>query len=229
MDLPQDLLMQQIMPAMPREWRWTLAQCSKKLLEAADKLALEEGLEPRRIGMDQVFSSEELMQWACRNKRCKYWIGHAFEWAARNGRLDAIAWLHAHHPGTMSDSFRVNVLKKAAEGGHLDVLKFMYAENWPGLCFAHPSMIPWHLCFLAAENGDIPMLQWLRQTGACGAECDSRACWAAARSGHLATLKWLREQDPPCQWCCATTYHAALRGDIAMLQWAIKQGCPVYG
>ncbi|WZN60135.1 hypothetical protein HKI87_02g16630 [Chloropicon roscoffensis] len=98
----------------------------------------------------------------------------------------------------------------AAQGGHLEVLQWMRAQDPP---------CPWDLrvCYYAACNGDLEVLRWARSQGCPwdeGLTCD------AARNGHLKVLKWLIKEGYPydkryCRWA------AELGGERArkVLEW----------
>jgi len=76
-------------------------------------------------------------------------------------------------------------------------------------------------CSVAAREGQLRILQWLRAR-----ECpwDKRTCRAAARNGHLQLLKWAREEG--CPWDYLTCSGAAYGGHLQLLMWAREQGCP---
>jgi len=101
----------------------------------------------------------------------------------------------------------------AAEGGHLEVLKW-----------ARENGCPWdeRTCANAAEGGHLEVLKWARENGCPwdegrartrrgrpprGAEVGARerlpvgrgrTCANAAKGGHLEVLKWARENG--CPW-----------------------------
>jgi len=82
-----------------------------------------------------------------------------------------------------------------------------------------------HTCSIAAENGDVDMLKWLRsRKPRCPWNHD--ACHAAASGGHLEVLKWLRSQKPPCPWDEQTCTAAAENGHLNVLQWLRSQKPP---
>jgi len=77
------------------------------------------------------------------------------------------------------------------------------------------------LMALAAQHGQLPILQWLRQNG-CPWDAQT-PCWAA-RGGHRDVLEWCHAND--CPWDDFTSLWAAMDGDLPLLQWVIEQGCP---
>merc|ERR1711967_84411 len=86
--------------------------------------------------------------------------------------------------------FDEEVCKGAAQGGHLEVLKFLRAQDPP---------CPWNVqtCSEAALGGHLEVLKWLRsQDPPC--PWDVGTCASAAKGGHLEALKFLRGLDPPC-------------------------------
>jgi hypothetical protein len=106
----------------------------------------------------------------------------------------------------------------AAEGGHLDVLRWLRAQDPP---------YPWdaHTCHAAARRGHLGVLRWLRaQDPPC--PWSKLTCSAAATSGHLDVLRWLRAQDPPCPWDDDACFAAARAGNLDVLQWLRAQDPP---
>ncbi|WZN58624.1 putative ankyrin repeat protein [Chloropicon roscoffensis] len=106
----------------------------------------------------------------------------------------------------------------AAEGGRLEVLKFLRGLDPP---------CPWDImvCSYAAKRGHLEVLQWARdQDPPC--PWTERTCEEAAEEGHLEILKWLRDQDPPCPWGWMTCYGPASHGDLEILKWARSQDPP---
>ena len=132
--------------------------------------------------------------------------------AAVAGNLDNLKFLCGVCKAPIS-SF---VAMKAAEGDHLEVLKWL-RESLDPPC-------PWNAsaCTGAAEAGSIEILAYLRQNG-CPWNAD--AFLAAAGRGHLAVLKWLRSHGCPGpdqqaspgrpQVCAA----AADGGHLEVLKW----------
>ena len=74
----------------------------------------------------------------------------------------------------------------AAEGGHLNVLKY-----------AHENGCPWneYTCEAAAEGGHLDVLKYAHENGC---RWGQGVCTAAARAGHLDVLKYARENG--CPW-----------------------------
>jgi hypothetical protein len=82
------------------------------------------------------------------------------------------------------------------------------------------SKLSYEACSIAAFEGALEALQWLRKNG-CG--WDWRTCAYAAQGGHLAVLQWAHENG--CPWTKATCTHAAIGGHLGVLQWARENGC----
>ena len=76
--------------------------------------------------------------------------------------------------------------EKAAEGGHLHVLKWLRANG-----------CPWDegTCEKAAEGGHLAVLRWAR---ANGCPWDEQTCSSAAFGAHLELLQWARANG--CPW-----------------------------
>jgi|ERR1711939_367862 len=79
-------------------------------------------------------------------------------------------------------------------------------------------------CPLAAQRGDLAMLQWCREHGQPWKHCHT--CEAACSGGDLETLKWLLSEGAPCAdgWIVCDT--AARAGDFEMLKWARENDYP---
>jgi len=128
----------------------------------------------------------------------------------------------------------------AAEGGHLEVLKWAREHNcpWHGedvcsdaaggghlevLQWARDHDCPWDktTCECAAQHGFLEVVQWAR---AHGCNCDEITCGCAAASGNLELLRWVRENH--CPWNELTCAGAAVSGKLDILQWARDHHCP---
>jgi hypothetical protein len=113
---------------------------------------------------------------------------------------------------------RADIADMAAWGGHLDLLKWLRAEE--GRCSWTPS-----ICASAAEQGHLHVLKWLRsQSPPC--PWDEDTCNAAASRGRVEVLQWLRAQDPPCPWTSNACVRAAGGGHLVVLQWLRAQNPP---
>jgi hypothetical protein len=77
------------------------------------------------------------------------------------------------------------------------------------------------LCGLAALQGRLEVLQWLR---ASGCPWDTYTCANAAKGGHFKLLKLLRANG--CPWDATTCSIAAHWGHLEVLKWAHMNGCP---
>ncbi len=137
-------------------------------------------------------------------------------------------------------------------GGNVHV--FRWLESHIGMPSSMTRRYDATLCVLAANNGRLEMLQFLRQSGY---DWDARASAYAARNNHRNILEWMYDTSPPpphlplwspmtcadaafgghfallkwlhsidCQWDEETTRWAAFRGRIDMLQWLHENNCP---
>ena len=71
------------------------------------------------------------------------------------------------------------------------------------------------LCELAAEDGSLSIVKWLRENKF---EWNKSTCEAAAVNGHIKVLKWARKNG--CEWDEKTCSYAALNGHFEVLKWA---------
>jgi len=115
-----------------------------------------------------------------------------------------------------------------------EVLQWLRLPGKPeGQCEWLTSTNMYHdLCNIAANIGDLAMLQWMRRPkpeGQC--DWDAPTCCAAARRGDLEMLQWLRLPGKPggqCDWDAETCRLAALGGHLEVLQWlrSVEDPCP---
>jgi hypothetical protein len=134
--------------------------------------------------------------------------------------------------------FNSKTCAAAAEGGHLDVLRWLVAEGCrmtESTCtaaartgklhvlqWARANRCKWSAatCNAAAAAGHLTLLQWAHEHGC---KWDESACAAAAGGGHKEVLQWARSNG--CQWDEQTCIAAAKGGHLHVLQWAREQGC----
>ena len=74
----------------------------------------------------------------------------------------------------------------------------------------------------AARNGDLDMVQWLRNVTNC--PWDASTCACAARGGHLHVLKWVRQNG--CEWDGASIITAELSNHYETIEYVRDNGCP---
>ncbi|WZN66925.1 hypothetical protein HKI87_17g84970 [Chloropicon roscoffensis] len=129
----------------------------------------------------------------------------------------------------------------AAEGGHLEVMKWLRAKGCPwgastsrdAACGGELEVLQWMraqdppcpwdsgVCYGAASAGQLEVLRWARSQGC---PWNKEVPRAAAMFGHLEVLRWARSQG--CPWDERVTYAAAHAGRLKVLKWLIKEGCP---
>jgi hypothetical protein len=133
----------------------------------------------------------------------------------RSGRLEIWRKMRWQYATTSGAAF---LRTHAVKHGKLEVLQWI-AQVEPKEATAQlTSAVP--LCQLAAHNGDLDVLQWLRTHGY---PWDSTTCYIAARGGHLEVLQWARRNA--CAWDTLTCAEAAAGGHLEVLQWARSNGC----
>lgn len=138
--------------------------------------------------------------------------------AASKGKYDCLQWVLENMKDVeVKSGFSAMMGKKlclaAVYGGDLNCLKLAY-ENGFSL-FGH------ELCSVAAEDGRLDMIKWLRGKGC---RWDERTCAAAAKGGHSELLMWLKDND--CPWDAKTCAGAAEGGNLKIIIWARENGCP---
>ena len=172
------------------------------------------------------------------------------EAAAKHGRLNMLKLARSK-----LFAWKTGTLRGAAEGGHLDILK------WAAGVGCKPSMEGNTMYTLAARNGHIDVIKWLREweptkgrwgnkgPDLCRAAAsrgeiamlaflrtpykrkvwpwNAEACAAAASNGHLDTLKYLRDNN--CPWDKRVLIWAEQNKDATMQKYASDNNCPSDG
>ncbi len=103
------------------------------------------------------------------------------------------------------------VYKPAAQGGHLALVKWLWALKFP---LSH-WVFDW-----AAESGNLQLVKWIH---AQGDFITINACNYAARNGHLSVVQWLWVRDYKNS---SAFRDAAAHGHLPVLQWIIDMGLP---
>jgi ankyrin repeat protein len=127
------------------------------------------------------------------------------DFAASNGHLDILAWLHA----TASlNGCSTRAMDDAAKNGHLPIARWLHEHRSEG-CTARAMDY-------AAGNGHLHVVRWLHEHRIEG--CTTRAMDLAAQSGHLHVLKWLHEHRSEGCTPSAVNY-ASSEGHLDVVRW----------
>jgi hypothetical protein len=119
--------------------------------------------------------------------------------------------LHAAFPRDYTGA----LCRIAARKGDLPMLRYLQAHGCE----------PGSSCFVAAASGGhIPVMAWLRES--LDLRWHLMTCLVAANAGQLEMLQWLRAQTPPCPWGSQVISTAMKRGFPEVAAWAVAQGCP---
>ena len=186
--------------------------------------------------------------------------GFVWESAASAGQLDVLDYLieiqeekgqqgnfQNHNFAFMKSTWRSEVARGGAQGGHVSVLKWLHEGGqatvgavWGAACGGQLHILQWleknvdketlldetssahTACEVAAQDGHLEVLQWLIDHEA---PMNEGTCARAAEGGSLAALKMLREHD--CAWDHTTCEFAASEGHLDILKFAREQGCPL--
>ncbi len=100
----------------------------------------------------------------------------------------------------------------AAQNGHLNVIEF---------CLNNGCNLNWVSCLMAAKNGQLKTLKWLKYIICEGHEYDISGI--AAYYGHYDVLKWLIENE--CEINQTTCYAAVEAGHLNILKLLKENGC----
>lgn len=141
--------------------------------------------------------------------------------AIQYGRLSSLKHLqdkHLHHLDRQDDRYA----RIAARFGQLECLVWLCRQGFSCHCSS--------VCTVAAENGHVEVLQWLRAALDPPCPWNVTTCAAyAARNGHIRMLEWIRVQDSTARkWTAGVTAEAADFGQLQVLQWlrALDPPCP---
>ncbi|OWZ07246.1 hypothetical protein PHMEG_00020384 [Phytophthora megakarya] len=163
------------------------------------------GVEDPKVDMDIIAADSDIdfLQWVYTQGFGRP-TSRALEFAAFNGRLNILEWLHV---GPAKLELSCSVLKEAARGGKLDVVKWLLDRHCPSTSAAMEA---------AAENGYLQIMQLLYANSE--AVCTSRALDRAASNGHLEVVKWLDAIDRSL-YCPAAMNRAAEFGHLDIVKW----------
>lgn len=93
-----------------------------------------------------------------------------------------------------------------------DVVEWLYARGAQGDASC---------CSAAAWEGDLPMLQWLRERG-----CPWNVWTIVDGSWNMEILRWART-PPCCPWNASTLSLVVRRGHVDAVTFMVENGCPV--
>ncbi len=169
--------------------------------------------ETMKTTFKSMTSSVPLIEWAV-SCGCKY-DNFSFWKPAKDGNLSVIQLLHKKKGCPVFCEFSYTL---AAEGGHLECLKYMHEngckwDNWSVMSSTR-----------AARNGHLKCLQYMHENGCY---MDSRTCSVAAYYGHLDILEWayaskfLTRFNSGGDTCC----YAAEGGHLDCLKFAYEKRC----
>lgn len=198
---------------------WGLDELPSALMDFCYRLHEHEWKEEERTGypalvdMLHIFMHEtpliEAMTCGSRSEIFLFMVGvsspddvAATRAAASLGRLDYLIILRER--GYQWDNGTCNA---AAEGGHLDCLKYAKDNN-----------CPWN----PSTDGKLHLMEWAAENGfkLCPYVCEN-----AAKNGHLHCLQYAFNNG--CPWSEEVTYGAARNGHVDCLRFALENDCPV--
>jgi hypothetical protein len=109
-----------------------------------------------------------------------------------------------------------NTGNAAVKGGNIELVEMVRCASSSGFVASSS-----RYCAIAAETGNLAMLQWLRGLNPpIDWGVQARVCRMAVMSGNVAMIAWLRTQNPPCEWETSMLCRfAAIKGHLDMLKW----------
>jgi hypothetical protein len=152
----------------------------------------------------------ELLKWAREEKECK-WDSWTINMATEQGNLEMVKYCVANK--CPIDEVACTC---AADGGHLEVLKYLQEEV----------KAPWDDCTAswAASDGHLHILEYLVERKYD--QFDEYACDGAAVGGHLDCLKYLHE-TAKAPWDDRAVEVAHMNNHPECLQYLLDNDCPL--
>ncbi|KAL6059952.1 Ankyrin repeat domain-containing protein [Balamuthia mandrillaris] len=235
--LPNELLcliLQELLPAglaglvaqVCHSWRDCIPPHQRKRLGARFFLSFSGGNAPSQVDAEH---KTKLWEWATHNGLLSAEDLHLA--AAATGRLGLLQELthdKASFRPTLPDLKKI--MKEAARGGHLAVLQWAYRS------------VPEHqrlgvyeeTCWTAAVAGHIHVLRWVaNDLDDLAQVLHGRTVACAASGGQLGVFRWMKEQAEEHQRkhqgeklevsMVLLTRHAARKGHLHVLRWAVEE------
>ncbi|WZN63635.1 hypothetical protein HKI87_08g51840 [Chloropicon roscoffensis] len=127
--------------------------------------------------------SVETLRWLMEEKGWELNLGTSY-WAGRAGSIDVLEYLWEE-----GYDFDVEVCTGAAQGGHLEALKFLRGVMGPPC--------PWdgEICAAAAEEGHLEVLKWARSEDPPCPWSRSWCRWDASENDHQHIVTWIDQQE----------------------------------
>ncbi|CCO66327.1 predicted protein [Bathycoccus prasinos] len=152
----------------------------------------------------------ELLKWAREEKKCD-WNERTIDAAVRQGNLEMVKYCVANEC-----PINMNACAYAAQGGHLEVLKYLHEEV----------KAPWTsgTASFAAESAQLHILEYLFERKYD--KYSTGACAYAAKNGHLDCLKYLHE-TAKAPWDEDAVQGAHKKNHTECVQYLLDNNCPL--
>jgi hypothetical protein len=152
----------------------------------------------------------ELLKWAREEKKCK-WDEWTINAAARQGNLEMVKYCIAN-----KCPIDWRACAWAADGGHLEVLKYLCEE----------AKAPWdfHTASFAAENGHLHILEYLVERKFD--KYNEVACLLAAKFGYFDCLVYLHE-TAKAPWDSWGVFWAHKNNHPECVRYLLDNNCPL--
>jgi ankyrin repeat protein len=145
------------------------------------------------------------------------WNESTCEYAAKSGHLEVLKYVHEN-----GLKFNAVTFINAVRNNHLDVLKYLVTDMRLNDRGTYATV---GLCTLAAANGNIKMIKYLRKNNyVCTGDGDN-ACVSAAKNGQLECLKFLMCDRGMVSDEISTA--AANQGHFEVLKYLCDSGRPI--
>jgi len=152
----------------------------------------------------------ELLKWAREEKKCD-WNERTIDAAVRQGNLEMVKYCVANEC-----PINMNACAYAAQGGHLEVLKYLHEEV----------KAPWTsgTASFAAESAQLHILEYLFERKYD--KYSTGACAYAAKNGHLDCLKYVHE-TAKAPWDEDAVQGAHKKNHTECVQYLLDNNCPL--
>ncbi len=158
----------------------------------------------------------EVLKWL-RTKGCP-WEWSTFSMIMETGQFEMIQWACANDCPRLLGGSNSFPYRDGVKYGNVALLQWAFDKNWP---LDTGGDLREELCELAAQRGNLPVLQWLRSHDSEWGQ----TCRYAAERGHLEVLKWAHFAGAPLDYVHISYYPALIGGHRDVLAWLGSIGC----
>jgi hypothetical protein len=132
--------------------------------------------------------------------------------AAKNGFMQIIEYLYLQYDICIFDKLSITY---AAEGGHLNIIKFIYKSGFDHIFNKKPYNR--NAMDYAAKGGNLHVIKWLYEQSL--GDCTANLYYNACKNGHIEVVRWATEHkhSTPCSKRAMDL--AAIGGHLDLVTW----------